>query len=238
MLISVIMPVFNGLEYLSESIDSILKQSYQDFEFIIIDDASTEPVWTLLHSIRDKRLVLRRNTSNLGLTKSLNICLDLAHGDLFARHDGDDIALPNRFSMEVERFRGNIGLVSCWAKAIDSGGQEKNSGWEDRIARISAREVRRLLPVQNCVIAPGAMFSRKVFEKIGYFDESVRFAQDYNYWLRLLEYFDLDIVEEDLVLKRHHKENVWKKPGYIDWVKRAKERASIMKIIKKKIKFL
>lgn len=237
MLISVIMPVFNGIEYLSESIDSILKQSYQDFEFIIIDDASTEPVWALLHTIQDNRLVIRRNSSNLGLTKSLNICLDLARGDLFARQDGDDISLPNRFNKEIERFRGNVGLVSCWAKAMDVTGQKQNSGWEDRVARISAREAQRMLSVRNCIIAPGAMFSRKVFEKIGYFDEAVRYAQDYNYWLRLLEYFDLDIVEEDLVRKRHHPANAWRKPGYMEFVKQAKERAINLKIIKKKIKF-
>jgi len=225
MLISVIMPVFNGLEFLTESVQSILGQTYTDFEFIIVDDASTEPVWDLLQSFRDERVVLRRNRENLGLTKSLNLCLQSARGEWLARHDGDDIALPHRFEREVERLSAGIGLVSCWAEAIDSRGQRQPSDWEDRVARITAEDARRALLLGNCIVAPGAIFSREVVRTIGYFDEAVRLAQDYNYWLRLIRYFRLEIVREILVLKRNHAGNVWKNPGSTDWTAFARQRA-------------
>ncbi|GAH17447.1 unnamed protein product [marine sediment metagenome] len=104
MLVSVIMPVFNSIQFLHESIQSILNQSYPYLEFIILDDCSEEPVFDLIKSYKDTRIVALRNSKNLGLTKSLNICLDKVRGDFVVRHDSDDISLPNRIEEQSSRI--------------------------------------------------------------------------------------------------------------------------------------
>ena len=92
MLVSVFMPVYNNLEYLKSSVDSILLQTHQDIEFIIVDDCSTEPVWDFLNSYNDSRLILKRNKENSGAVVSINNCLDVARGDYLARQDSDDVS--------------------------------------------------------------------------------------------------------------------------------------------------
>ena len=98
------MSVYNGLPYLQKSIDSILNQTYKDFEFIIIDDCSTDKTWNILseYAQKDKRIRLFKNEENLGLTKSLNKGLKVVQGEYIARMDGDDIALPERFEKQIQ----------------------------------------------------------------------------------------------------------------------------------------
>ncbi|MBD2260572.1 glycosyltransferase [Pseudanabaena sp. FACHB-2040] len=102
--VSVLMPVYNGSDYLQESIDSILNQTYSDFEFVIIDDCSTDNTWEILNfnAQRDHRIKLLQNPENLGLIKTLNKGIKAAQGKYIARQDADDISLPERLEREVE----------------------------------------------------------------------------------------------------------------------------------------
>lgn len=206
-MISVIMPVFNNLKYLKESIDSILNQTFTDFEFIIIDDGSEEPVYDFVKSYDDSRIIVKRNDNNLGLTESLNICLDIAKGDIIARHDGDDISLPTRFEKQVAAFKENIGLVTTWAYCIDKNKTILPGRFTDELMKQSASYIKKhmLGGGRSIVMGPSAMYLRKVFEKIGYYDEYFFYSQDYNYWLRLFRHFDLEVLEDVLFLHRVHK---------------------------------
>src|SRR3972149_6578001 len=94
--ISVVMAVHNGLPFLQAAVDSILKQTCDDFEFIVVDDASTDGGLAILHAYSDKRIQLVRNTKQSGLSQSLNQAIDLAQGKYVARMDHDDISLPLR----------------------------------------------------------------------------------------------------------------------------------------------
>src|SRR4030042_6096810 len=118
--ISVIMSVYNGLPlgpqpktktassaYLKEAVESILNQTYRNFEFIIVDDASRDKSWDYLKSLKDRRIKLIRNKKNLGLAASLNIALRQAQGDYVARMDADDISLPNRFEEQIYFLQKN-----------------------------------------------------------------------------------------------------------------------------------
>ena len=117
MLISVIMSVHNGAKYLERSIESILSQSIQDFEFIICDDASTDKTYEILlrYKNQDSRFIIIRNQDNMGLAASLNRCLDKATGEYIARMDADDISLPTRFEEQINFLRENpeYAFVSC-----------------------------------------------------------------------------------------------------------------------------
>ena len=229
------MAVHNCAKYLPASIDSILNQTIGSFEFIIIDDGSDGSVAKVLDNYNDRRIRKVRLNKNIGLTKCLNIAIDLARGDIFVRHDGDDIAVPDRFEKELSLLTGRVGLVSCWADAIDENDNIIEDPWTYEGLRQDVSSVEKQLPHKNCILSPGAMFTRKVFNQIGYFDPKVRYAQDYNYWLRLVQYFMIDIVPEVLIHKRIHSDSVWSqildKPQ--DWLNVARDRAYQQTIIKK-----
>jgi glycosyltransferase involved in cell wall biosynthesis len=210
-MISVIMPVYNNSQYLGQCIDSILSQTYKDFEFIILDDHSSEPIGDLINSYNDERIVSVKNGTNIGLTKSLNKCLDLAKGDIIARQDSDDISLPNRFERQLAKMEEGFDLVSCWGKTV-AGSYPENKKfirdpYLDNLVR-NTKDVKERLLKENCILGPAAIYSREVVDKIGYYDETLYYAQDYNYWIRLLKFFDIGIVEEDLYLRRRHEKSV------------------------------
>jgi glycosyltransferase involved in cell wall biosynthesis len=225
MKISVLMAVHNCAEYLPASIESILNQTIGSFEFIIIDDGSNNSVAKVLNNYHDRRIRKFRFDENIGLTRCLNIALDLAEGDIFVRHDGDDVALPERLEVEIPLLTGRVGLVSCWAEAINNNGDTIQNQWIERDLQKDADEVERILSRKNCILSPGAIFTREVFNRIGYFDPQVKYAQDYNYWLRLVQQFAIDIAPEVLVKKRVHSEAVWSKKHDQDWQAIARNRA-------------
>ncbi len=106
-MVSIIMPVYNSSGYLSDAIESILSQTYSDFEFIIIDDASTDNSIEIIYSYHDPRIVLLKNDINLGVTHSLNKGIKHARGKYIARMDADDIALPQRIELQVDFLEKN-----------------------------------------------------------------------------------------------------------------------------------
>ncbi len=122
MKLSVIMPVYNGQDFVSKAIESILGQTFSDFEFIIINDGSTDRTLKILESYqkKDKRIVLL-NQENKGIAKSLNRGIAKAKGDYIARQDADDISFPDRLRNQVEFLDNNkdVGFLGCSCEMID-----------------------------------------------------------------------------------------------------------------------
>ena len=113
-LISVIMSNYNTPEeYLREAIESILNQTYKNFEFIIIDDCSTDNSLEIIKSYNDERIVLIENEENIGLTKSINKGLAVAKGEYIARMDADDVSLPQRFEKQINYMNDHTELIVC-----------------------------------------------------------------------------------------------------------------------------
>ncbi len=123
--ITVLMPVFNGERFLGEAIGSILDQTFTDFEFLIIDDGSTDKTMDIIKSHQDDRIRLIKNEKNLGISKSLNKGIDLARASLIARMDADDISYPDRLERQYNYLAGNpdCALVSSSARVITEDGQ-------------------------------------------------------------------------------------------------------------------
>jgi glycosyltransferase involved in cell wall biosynthesis len=233
-MISVIMPVYNNSMYLKESIDSILNQTFSNFEFIILDDNSTESVLDIIESYEDERIRLIKNKKNIGLTKSLNICLDAVKGDIIARQDSDDISHPDRFKKELSMLGGDVGLVSSYASRFNPNRVFMDK-WLRKDIRLSDADLKKQIKISNCIVGPAAIYPKFVFDKIGYYDESLYLAQDYNYWIRTLKYFDVKICREDLYSLRSHSKSVRTVRSAnddTDWVKLCKERAKEEPIIK------
>lgn len=187
--ISVIISIYNGERYLREAIDSILNQSLKDFEFIIVNDASTDRTLDILknYADKDKRIILVNNNENLGLTESLNKAIKLAKGEYIARMDADDISHPDRLGFECDFLDNNpdIGLVGTHASFINEKGQEF-SIWH---MPTSDYEIKKELMLGNSFCHGSIMIRKKCLEKIGHYREKFKYAQDYDLWLRCSEHY-------------------------------------------------
>lgn len=203
--VSVIMSVYNGERYLRAAIDSVLTQTFTDYELIVIDDASTDRSTAILaeYAARDARLVLLRNETNLGLTKSLNIGLQAARGWYIARQDADDISLPSRFSRQVQYLdeHRETQLLGTQCIYIDAHGTRIG---ETRHP-ISDITIRWCFLADNAIAHPSAMFRRALIEHTGlYYDTSLRYAQDYDLWVRMAEHGGVANLDEPLIQYRIH----------------------------------
>ncbi len=205
-LVSVVMPVHNGLAYLPQAVESILSQTHRRLELILWDDASTEAVWQYLVEAaeRDGRVVLGRNAENEGLTRSLNHCLRRARGDIVARQDGDDWSLPTRLERQVAAIRGRVGLAGCWGRTVDQQGEPMADSYLDREARCDGAAVRERLPKGNCLCDSASSYSREAIDAVGLFDERLCIGQTYNYSLRIAARFEIAVVPEVLYVRRRH----------------------------------
>jgi glycosyltransferase involved in cell wall biosynthesis len=184
-LISVIMPVYNGADYLSEAVDSILAQTLGDFEFIVIDDASTDETPRILAEYADPRLHIVTNPANLGLTRNLNSCIAMARGDLIARHDADDRSHPERFARQIAFLERNpdIAILGTQCRAVDSAGRPKR----DRLKRpLWPGAVRWQSIIDNPFIHSTMMMRADVVKAEGGYDERFRTSQDAELWSRIL----------------------------------------------------
>lgn len=203
--VSVVMSVYNGSHYyLQEAVNSILNQTFTDFEFIIIDDCSTDnQICQILseYAKQDQRIKLLKNEANLGLTKSLNKGLSIAQGEYIARMDADDISLKTRLDKQVKVLneKAEIVLVSCNLEYINSNGEKVGECKRDAPPHIVAWN---LLFYNHIGGHSQVMFRRNPVIELGGYSEAIPYAQDYELWLRLLNIGDFFILPETLLKYR------------------------------------
>lgn len=194
--ISVIMPVYNDGYCVASAIESVLGQSTGDFEFIIVDDGSTDDTPTVLdgYARSDARVRILRNGKNAGITASLNRGLAVSRGEFVARHDADDTSLPDRFDRQRVFLGRNpdVGVVGTWVDYVDEAGAFLGR-W---MTPESPVMVRWNLLFGNALAHPSVMMRREVVLQCGGYAEAIRFAQDYDLWLRLLPNTDLANLPE------------------------------------------
>src|SRR5215471_16761699 len=180
--VSVVMAVYNAERYLEEAVRSILGQTCDDFEFIIIDDGSTDRSPAMLKSFadEDRRLNIHRQP-NSGLIASLNKAFGLARGAYVARMDADDISLPRRFEKQVQYLDAHkeIGVLGTWIQDIGADGQP-GPIWP---LPTSPATTRWFLMFGNCLAHPSAMMRRELSQSLGYRAAAVH-VEDYDLWIR------------------------------------------------------
>lgn len=183
-MISVVMSVYNAEKYLREAIDSILNQTYQDFEFIIINDCSNDGSWAILKDYEERYPCMRliNNKENLGLTKNLNLALAMSKGEYIARMDADDISDPSRFEKQVSFFKNNtaIDILGTFSNDIDENGKTIRT----RTVPVVHKDIMKMLPKLSPIVHPAVMFRKKSLEKIGYYNTKYRTSQDLEMWFR------------------------------------------------------
>lgn len=208
--ISVILSAFNAEKYISESIDSILKQSYSNFELIIIDDGSTDNTLSICEKFLkiDNRIILLKN-SHKGLTSSLNDGLKISRGKYIARQDADDISLPDRFKKQLNWFLSNDKNVLCGTNCKILTENKKNK--INRSISFSNNAIKNKLNYSNCFVHSSTMFLRKHAEKLGFYDENLKYAQDYDLWWKLSTVGLIGNLKEKLLIIRDRNESISRK---------------------------
>ena len=208
------MSVYNREKYLCEAIESVLNQTFKDFEFIIIDDASTDGTSRLLkeYSKIDNRIILISNKKNLGLTESLDKGMRSARGEYIARMDADDICHPLRFEKQVKFLdeRQDIALVGTRFNIIDENGVRINKINRSSIFPLDNETIHKTLLQYSCFCHPSIMFRKKSALSVGGFRPvlNTKYAQDYDFFLRLSESYSLYNLPEALIDYRLHKQQI------------------------------
>jgi len=186
--ISVIMPVYNNEKYLVEAIESILHQTYSHFEFIIIDDCSTDKSWKIIkkYATKDKRIKAFRNEKNLKIVKTRNKGFKecSSTSKYFAIMDGDDISLASRFEEEIKFLEENKDFALVGSHNIIINEEGKEIGF--RRYPVSWDEIKKLMTRYNPIAQPVAMIRAEVLRKeIGFYNEKYTRCQDYELWCRI-----------------------------------------------------
>ncbi len=181
--VTVLMSVYNGETHLRDSVDSILDQTYEDFEFLILNNASTDRTKEILELYDDPRIRLIDNDKNIGLIRSLNRGLGLAKGEYIARMDADDISLPTRLEKQVDFLdsHDSIGVLGIRSWIIDESG--------DTLIRanhpIVHNEILAKILLDNCFVHSSVMFRKKLIDTYGNYNNNAVLGEDYDLFLRL-----------------------------------------------------
>lgn len=201
-LISCIMAVYNTQEiYLRAAIESVLQQSFADYEFIIIDDYSNFETIEVLNSYSDIRIKRLRNEKNLGLTISLNKCISIAKGKYIARMDADDICDIKRFEYQIKYMEKDPSVIVLGTRAIRFEGEEGILG----IYSNNSEEIKAHLFFGNVINHP-SVFIRKDFLIANnlLYDKNIKKAQDYDLWTKIIQLGEIKILSQCLIKYRIH----------------------------------
>ena len=236
--VSVIMPVFNGEQYLSEAIDSVLAQTFQDWELIVVDDCSTDSTPQILESYtaRDPRIRALRNARNLKSGPSSNRGISIARAGWISRLDADDVYEPHFLEKMAAVTRGLQGMdhfVSSWTKIIDSEG-----GHIVDVRLPDAAKIARMMPIENFLYHGATQFPKALWAKTGGYPEIQRESDDLALWKKFLKAgARLHVVPEHLMRYRIHDSNMtlgnsptekWDPKDARTYVKNAEWRISLL----------
>lgn len=208
--VSVALSVYNAERFLDEAIRSVRAQSFEDFEFLILDDGSSDGSRAIIeaHAAQDSRIrpIFRENR---GLIVSLNQLIEEARAPLVARMDADDICKPERFARQVQFLTDHPdhGVVGCWTSDIDENGDRFMIGGQDHPPTHEAF----LAAIDNCqplLCHPAVLFRREIVRAVGGYHAAFRHCEDLDLWLRLASVTRIANIPERLLIYRHYADQV------------------------------
>lgn len=205
--VTILMSVYNGEQFLRIAIDSILTQKFRDFEFLIMDDGSTDGTAEIIRSYNDTRIMYHDNGNNLGLSRSLNLGISFSRGELIARFDADDVSLPDRIQKEVDYFERHpeVGLIAGGFQRIN---QEGKKIGQPIIHPEESYILKYWLSFESVLCQPAAMMRRTALDKAGLYDPAFTVAEDFDLWGRIAAVTEVANLQEVLILHREHMHNV------------------------------
>jgi glycosyltransferase involved in cell wall biosynthesis len=202
-LVTVIIPVYNGTNYLAEAVESVLAQSLQKLELVVVDDGSTDGTWRLIESFGDRLRGFRK--ANGGVASALNRGIVEARGRFIAWLSHDDSFLPDKTERQLELMRRSPHVGACYTdyRITDPEGhtlREIRTPWYPRL------EMRRRLFGSSFINGSTMLIDRRCFDELGSFSEELRYTQDVDMWLRILDRYEIGRVAEVLGIQRSHPE--------------------------------
>jgi glycosyltransferase involved in cell wall biosynthesis len=209
MTISVVLPVYNGLKYLKQSIDSVLKQSLKDFELLICDDCSTDETYSFIQGYKDPRILLFRNDKNLGLFATLNFLCIKAQGTIIKLWSQDDI-MNLQCLEEVQRFHvenPQIGFSYSDREIIDDNNKLVINNRIDNTPAIISPELHDRIAFFTGSIAgniSNVAIDKNKLEKVGWFNEKMKISADFEMWVKLSQTDPVGRIAKPLIKLRNH----------------------------------
>ena len=208
-LISVILPVYNGGKFLEESVQSVLEQDLNDFEFLVLDDCSTDNSYYFLQSINDTRFHLFRNDTNKGLFYNLNFLAERSTSPLLKLWSQDDVMNKNCLSQFVQMHTRypRIGFSYCSRHIIDESGEITSYPDQDSTSQIISRDRHSRIAFYTGSIAgniANVCINKMALLSVGLFKERMKISADFDMWVRLAEKYETGFISERLVKLRDH----------------------------------
>jgi len=209
--ISVVMSIYNGEQFIDESINSVLDQNFKNFEFLIMDDASVDKTFEILkfYKKKNQKIKIFRNKNRIGLTKSLIRLISKAKGILIARLDVDDICQKNRLIIQK-----NWLLKSNKNALIGTSGYKININ-NEIIGKYNLKNLKhdkliKKLLFKNYLLHSSVMFKKKYYKIAGGYNPNYQFAQDYDLWLKISKHGNIKNINKNLVSIREHANSISK----------------------------
>ena len=205
--VSVIMTVYNCEKYLAQAIESIITQTFTDFEFIIISEyGSNQETQQIIsnYAQKDDRIIVINNTSRLGIAASLNIGMRCAKGEYLARMDGDDISLPKRLAVQVEYMDHNKETSICGCRVLYIDGNGKELYYKDNLSA-DPKQIKADLLFFCFIHHPSVIFRKSAVIEHGlYYDETYNSSEDHELWIRASQVVKIAVVPDVLLKYRWH----------------------------------
>lgn len=198
--VSIVMSTFNSEKFIHNSIESVIFQSFKDFEFIIIDDCSNDNTIKIieLYQNKDSRIILIKNKVNLWLTKNLNKWINISRWEYIARIDDDDIwCNKDKLKKQLKFMESNKEYGLCWTWVIFV-----NENFKEiyRTKNVNTdNDIRKIIPLRNVFAHSSVIIRKIVLDKVWYYDESFRYTQDYELWLRIWTVSKMFNIQEYLL---------------------------------------
>lgn len=209
--ISVILSIFNGENFLKKSINSVLEQTYDNFELIIIDDCSNDNTYNLILEFaeKDSRVKVIKNKFNMGLTKSLIKAIKTAKGEYIFRQDVDEISYSNRFEEQIKLFKNND-VVAVGCNSIDIYYNKLSLYWGYN----NEKKIKKIISLKTIFPHGSSAFNKKIYFKSGGYDASLITCQDFDLWNKLKNYGRILMTKETLLKRYIHTESISHKKKY------------------------
>jgi len=205
MKVSVIVPTYNRAHLITEAIDSILNQTFKDFELIIVDNYSSDDTESIVKSYADERIRYFKHQNNGLVSINRNYGINKSRGEYTAFLDDDDLWLPEKLEKQVEFLDSDkeLGLVYSDTYIIGSNGNLREHTYFYRIKPFRGNVFNKLLQ-GNFIPMLTVVIRKEVLDKVGGFNPRYKICQDYDLWLRIAEYYPIDFIEQPLAKYRVH----------------------------------
>lgn len=206
-LVSIVVPSYNHARYIAKAVNSVLAQTFGDFELLISDDASTDNSWEVISSFSDHRIRTFRQEQNLGPVGNLVFLIKEARGKYIALLNSDDAWYPEKLGKQVAVMEAQPQLGACftWADLVDAQGREISGPeaiWNDVFRqpnRTQGEWLRHFFVKGNCLCHPSILVRKEIYDTLGFYNPGLKQLPDFEMWIRLVKHYPIHIIQENLV---------------------------------------